>query len=322
MIRKLLLASVLFIALTTAGYAQYNVNLSVVLDASGTVGGAGYCNAYNPGDDTFLSSVSGYGIGVISAVSGVPTGASYNMTGQNIGGLAFFGITADTSGNAYGVNANSGALIRWANTTVLGATLATGCQFTRNMGAMGSGLSTVVMTCGGANTGDVDIYGTTDDITYYIIDSATGFAKSGFALDSTLTTAWGNPDTSNQLNKVVKVGGFWVSENLADGGAWDKANTPSQIGPMGYDDVNGLILGCKTDADTAYALDSVTGKTYGSVVLADDGHGLAGYNGGYVTNLAAGSGRFYLAQRSGTPAGYHVAILDYGVTSVNDWTLY
>ncbi len=321
MIKKLVLASVMVLALTTFGYAQYNVNFSVVLDASGSVGGTGYCQSYNPGDDTFISFVSNVGIGVISAVSGLPTGASYNMTGQNISSLGFFGIGADEAGYAYGVNANSAALIRWADTTVLGATVATGCQFTRNMYVLGSGLNVLVGITGGANTGTIDIYGTTDDVAFYIIDSVTGLSKSGCAFDATLTEAWANPDTSNQLNKKVNVGGVWVDENVP-AGSWDKLITPASIGPMAYDDVNGLILGCNTTTDTVYALDSTDGKTYGSQVLVGDAHSLAGYNGGYVTNLAAGSGRFYMAQRSGAPAGYHVAILDYGVTSVNDWTLY
>ena len=323
MMRKLVLAAIVCVALTTAGYAQFNVSFSIILDVSGTTGGSAYCTAYNPGDDTFISFEGG-DIHVISAVDGLPTGATYDMTGHDTSGLGFFGIGADTLGNVYGVNANSGGMVRWANTTVAGATIATGCQFTRNMCIQGTGLNTLVGIAGAANTGDIVIYGTTDDISYSIIDSVTGIAKSGAAFDVGLTQAWGTPDIWNSVNKKVKVGGVWVSDNVIDGGVWDKPLTSTNIGAMWYDDVNNLLIGSDAMIDTLFAYDGTTAKQYGSQAYSPDAYGTIGYNGGWCGDLAVGSGRFYWGQRGwgGGSTGYHVGIADYGVTSVNDWTLY
>jgi hypothetical protein len=93
---------------------------------------------------------------------------------------------------------------------------------------------------------------------------------------------------------------------------------------MFYDDVNDLLIGSDAQIDTLFAYDGQTAKEYGSQAYAADAYGTIGYNGGYCGNLAAGSGTFYWGQRGfdGGSGGYHVGIANYGVTSVNDWTLY
>ena len=183
------------------------------------------------------------------------------MTGQNVTGLGFFGIGADTLGSVYDLNANTGALIRWANTTVLGATLATSLPFARNMCIQGTGVNTIVGMTGAANTGDIVILGTTDDVAYYLIDSVTGIAKSGHTFDAGLTQAWGVPDTWSQINKKIKVGGNWVSDNLADGGLWDKAATTYDVGAMWYDSVNNLLVGSSNRNDTLLSLIHISEPT-------------------------------------------------------------
>ena len=141
-----------------------------------------------------------------------------------------------------------------------------------------------------------------------------------------------NPRHENSLTETTEIGAFpldvtgdWVSDNIIDGGVWDKDGTALDVGPMWYDDVNNLLIGSSVRDDALYAYDGTDGKEYGSQAIGVDGNALAGYNGGYGDNLTVGGGTFYYGQRGSTTVsgnGYHVGIANYGVTSVNDWALY
>lgn len=301
--------------------AQTAVSLTNVLDVATDNGGSSvFGSTYSVSQNKFLASQGGTAIRVYNGTTGAFE-SNLNITGVTAPtSLGLFGMTAGTDGSIFACQGDSLETYQWAN--IAAAPVLTGSSvFWRNGVVIGTGNATKLVVTGASDSGPIDIYTTTDDITYTETDTIPGApsvgSKSAMGVNTAITKVWTIPDTANDIQKGVKTGSTW---------ALDPAFVPPSgtlaAAAVGYDNINNVVFAWKTT--TVYALHADTGVQIGTATVTNGANGTPGYNG-MVISPSAGSGTVWMIARGTTASNAAMQKFTYTVTGasgVNDWAIY
>ena len=317
---KVKLLLLFFLCLSMLVFSQVTVIMSADWQINNALTGGCYAGCYNPATNHFLVSVAGTTIKIFSGTNGSDTSNTLNMTGVDVTGLGIFGMGATTDGVIYGYSDGPSNLYRWANESATATVAMAGANFSRTMDIYGTGVSTKIALCGSDVNTPIDILGTTDGLTFTLIDQTVAMAKNGCAVNSTLDKAWAAPDTQAVPTHAIKTGSVWALETTI----WlpPAAATGSTI--RDYDDAVDVLVACNpaTSPRTIIALDGTTGALYASVndstVAANN---VNCYGGVYIDKTG---GKVFYTQR-GLGADVNMGKLSYSATlptKAQDWSVY
>lgn len=311
------------LALAAGGYAQ--VQMTSVLDTAVGIGGNVSAATYTIADNKYLAT-SGTVINIHNGDTGAIEGQlDISTVSPAPGGLGFFALTAGSDGSIFayenGENDATHKLYQWDNIADNTATeAASGIAFARLGYVIGTGNDTKVVLTGSGNSGPIYIYGTSDDVTYTVVDTVTSsvaVSKSAMAVSKDLTRTWavGDTGTASTIKKAVKIGGTWTSDpsfviNTA-------LNPPGMIA---YDDANNIVFAFK--GTTIHALHGNTGGSLGTLTVTNGVNATPGYSGTYVDSVP-GSGTAWFAGRGTTATNAVLQKITYTVpTAAQDWSIY
>lgn len=314
-------AAALITGAATVASAQVQVTLASDLSvATDNDGESVYAATYSRDEDKFLSSVAGANVRVYNGATGAYE-SNLDMTGINLVDLGIFALAAGSDGSIFAMEDGTGSLWQWDNVAAAPVqAVASGVAFARCGVVLGTGNNTLVALTGSANNGPIEVYGTTDDVTYTLdqtIPAVEIEAKSSMAVNSTVTAAWAVGDTHLPITKAVDSGG-WAADP-----AFNAPTSGNGTASLAYDDANNILFGIKGTVVTAY--DADTGDELANVTVAEGLNPTAGYAGGVVVSTP-GSGTVYFAGRGVTTTECVMNVVSYTVLEVTAasraWTLY
>ena len=303
-------------------FSQTPVTMSADWQINNTLTGSCYAGCYNPATDHFLVSVAGAAVNIYSGSDGSDTATTLNVSSVPISGLGIFGMGATVDGVIYAYNDGDGGLYRWDNESAATATVAlAGASFARTMDVHGTGVNTIIALIGSGISFPIDILGTTDGLTFTLLDQTAGIAKNGGAVNDALDKAWGTPDCPGAIPlHAIKSGGVWATESTV----WLPPGAATGSTIMDYDDRGDILVACNpnTSPRTIIALDGTSGSLSASV---DDTtvatNGVNCYGGLYIDKA---NGKVYYTQRGVAP-DVNMGRLTYTPllpTKALDWSVY
>jgi len=324
MMLKNLLAISAFSALTAAATAQ--VNFTNVLDVvTADLGASCFASDYEPNTDQFLVSAGGTTVNIFNGTTGADTGNTMDLTVPAPSGLGIFGIAAADDGRIFLFEDGSGNWYLYNSVTDTSPVVAVAsAAFARFGHVEGSGTNTVLVATGGGTDGPANIYTTTDGTNYTLADAAPVAAKSGLAVNSTITTTWavGDTGTNNCRKFNGTIGGTWTEDTTT----WPATTPVDGAGPLVFDNANNVVFGLLMGGGpgTLEAVDADDATSLGSDTITNVPNTITGYHGDYLESTA-GSGTLWTVARGATSstAVMHKWTFTTGSPSeVEDWSAY
>jgi hypothetical protein len=319
--KKVFVALAGCLAFASMGYAQKTVTFVEVLDVATDNTASVFASTYSMGENKFIASAAGTAVRIYNGDTGVYE-SDLDITGVPVADatpLGLFALAAGEDGSIFGWTNDGAGIWQWSGTGATAVAAGSGPVFARFGQVIGTGNSTVVGFTGIGNNGVVELYSTTDDVSYTLlesIDAAAVSAKSCFAINSTLDVAWGMGDTSQPVTKAVK-SGTWA----ADAGFVADVATNSACN-LQYDEVNDVVFAAV--GANLYALDGTTGAQIGTIAMDNAFSSTPGYGGSDIS-VSGAAGTLWMVGRGATASNASMHKWTYtvsGATDVNDWTLY
>ncbi len=327
---KNLLAVAAFVSLGSAALAQ--VVFTDVLDVvTADLGASCFASDYSPNEDIYLVSAGGSTVNIYNGTTGADTATDVDISGLDPAGLGVFGIACADDGRIFMFNneeATAGATPKWwlftnSSDTTPTEAVASGADFARFGHVEGAGTNTILIATGGPSDGPANIYTTADAATWTLADAAAVQAKSGLAVNSTVTTTWAVGDTG--ANNVQKfngtIGGTWTE----DTSPWPSTTDLDGSGPLVYDNANNVLFGVLMGGGpgSVIAIDADDATNLGSDALTNNPSTVTGYHGDHVVSTS-GSGTLWASARGATASTAVLYKWTFTVagSNVDDWSAY